>query len=296
MLFRSMKPDGSDMRLISEGLKPYHMNYSDGTIYYVNAADGGTFAADSNGGNARQMSKDSIQLIFLQDKIFSSKLFGNDSFNMISADGTNVTPIFEIEKAEKPRSLWNATAGTDMIYFLRKDGSGIPSTLYAMQPDGSNVIELLSHTDGTMRDLVWHNDMLYYVLTVQKEGDTQRTISLRRCAPDGSKDHELIASFDGYYNIDGDTVFYSTSTGFIRHSLNTSAEQEISLDADLNSIDICDGRLYYVISRGVHPNGVQRPTYMGRVLLDGGEHQIFDPSTKAWVSANEAPQIGRAHV
>ena len=286
-----MNADGSDVETIIEGSSPYHLNYLDGTLYYYSSAGKGTYAADPDGKNAYKMSEKNVLFNFLKDKIFIYESLVASNISTISKDGKTVTPIFEIEQVEKPQSLRGVAVGTDTIYFLRSDSSGVPSTLYAMQPDGKEVTELLSYTNGTMSKLVCYNGMLYYVLTVLNEGDGQRTVTLRQCALDGSKDKELITNLEGNYNIDGDTILYSTTTGFVRYSLKTGTEQEISLGTGLNMIDICDGRLYYVVNKGVHPNGVQRPAYLGRVLLDGTEQQVFDSEAKAWVSANEAKQL-----
>ena len=284
-----MKPDGRDAELLIEESTPFSINYKDGALYYVDYMGGGTYTADPDGRNARKVSENNVFALFFDGQIY---YLANEraSLNTISEDWASDTVVYDARNAGESWKLENVTAGMDGVFFIAKDSESEKSTLYAM-PSGGGAVEILGHEDGAMSGLVWHDDMLYYRLSIPAADNSVRTVSLRACMTDGSEDKELVADFGGYYNIDGDSVFYSTDAGFVRHSLTDGSEREVALNKKIRMIDICDGWLYYTVSSSFGPNGGQVPAHVGRVAPDGSEHEIFFTDTGKWFSAEDAPDM-----
>ena len=283
-----MKQDDSDIQSIDQSSRAYRLNFSNGALYYVSYVNSFTYAMDPDGSNARLLSEEEIYPIFAGEHILSLQN-GDDHIDTVTSDWQRPIELFNSTKDGDARLLWNATAGTDKVFFVARDNPHVISTVYSMDMNGGNLVALLSHQEGIMGGMVWHNGMLYYRFIVSSEsGDVY---SVRRCAEDGSDDEEVVASFNGYYNIGGDYLFYGTETGFIRQALTTGETLNVDLQTSMRMIDICEGWLYYTVSASTAQNGAKKQAYIGRVQNDGSSHQIFVPTEAQWQNAMDVISV-----
>ena len=288
----SMKHDGSDVQSIDQSSRAYRLNYKAGSLYFVSYVDSFTYSMKPDGSNKLLLSEEEIYPIFIGEHILSLQS-GDDHIDAFSSDWSNPTELYNSTTDGDSRKLWNATVGTDRVFYIARDNPPVVSTLYSMALDGSDRLALLAYEEGILfGGMVWHDGMLYYRHI--RSDDNGETVSLRRCAEDGSIDEEVVASFDGYYNIDGDYLFYGSETGFMRHTLATGEEQPVDMGASLRMIDICDGWLYYTVSASTAQNGAKKQPYIGRVQPDGSDHQIFVPSEASWNKAHDVLAVRNA--
>lgn len=183
---RSVKPDGSDLRIYGAGINPYDVDLVGNTIYWSDQNGNSIFTLDSTDPSAA-----SIQLLdnlshpvaidVVGNVIYWSEVAGTDRIRRSNLDGTNQVTLLSNEQS------YDLEVTADYIYFTTTFGDVKRSAL-----DGTGLTTLatgLGFLNG-----IDVTDSAIYVASYQFPGQ------IHRMGLDGS----------------GQTSMYSTNDGFVR--------------------------------------------------------------------------------